>query len=96
MIDRAGPEDRRQKHFLAAERADNPLADAAALALLLDEVEVGMARADFSRTNIESLSAKSRSTSSRNGDFTENVPLPIGPTLASRHPTETNQSVTKS
>ena len=33
----------RQQHVLAAERADNPLADAAALALVLDEVEVGMA-----------------------------------------------------
>ena len=35
MIDRAGPADRRQKHVLAAERADNPMADAAALALVL-------------------------------------------------------------
>ena len=33
----------RQQHVLAAQRADNPLADAAALALVLDEVEVGMA-----------------------------------------------------
>ena len=33
----------RQQHVLAAERADNPLADAVALALVLHEVEVGMA-----------------------------------------------------
>ena len=33
----------RQQHILAAERADDPLADAAAVALVLDEVEVGMA-----------------------------------------------------
>lgn len=32
----------RQQRVLAVERADNPLADVAALALVLDEVEVGM------------------------------------------------------
>ena len=31
------------QHVLAAERADDPLTDATALALVLDEVEVGMA-----------------------------------------------------
>src|SRR6516165_2163761 len=33
----------RQQHVLAAERADDALADAAALALTLDEVEIGVA-----------------------------------------------------
>ena len=33
----------RQQHVLAAERADTPLADAAALTLVLHEVEIGMA-----------------------------------------------------
>src|SRR5262249_49852593 len=33
----------RQQHVLAAERADNALADTAALALTLDEVEIGVA-----------------------------------------------------
>jgi hypothetical protein len=31
------------QHVLAAERADDPLADATALALAFDEVEIGMA-----------------------------------------------------
>jgi hypothetical protein len=34
---------RSHQHVLAAERADDPLADATALALALDEIEVGMA-----------------------------------------------------
>jgi len=34
---------RRHQHILAAERADDPLANATALALILDEVEVAMA-----------------------------------------------------
>ena len=33
----------RQQHILAAERPDNPLADAAALAFVLDEVKIAMA-----------------------------------------------------
>ena len=32
-----------QQHILAAERTDDPLADAPALALVLDEVEIAMA-----------------------------------------------------
>jgi len=32
-----------QQHILAAERTDDPLADAPALALVLDEVKIAMA-----------------------------------------------------
>jgi hypothetical protein len=54
----------RQQHVLAAKRANNLLADAAAIALVLDKVEIGMASRQLLTDNIEWLSANSSSISS--------------------------------
>lgn len=53
---------RRHQHILAAERADDPLANVTALALILDEIEVGMASrrllADKHQLVVRNISAK--------------------------------------
>jgi hypothetical protein len=54
----------RQQHVLAAERADNLLADAVAIALVLDKVEIGIASRQLLADDIEWLSADSFSISS--------------------------------
>ena len=50
------------QHVLAAERADDPLANVTALALILDEIEVGMASrrllADKHRLVVRNISAR--------------------------------------
>jgi hypothetical protein len=88
----------RQQHVLAAERADNLLADAAAIAFVLDKVEIGIASRQLLADNIEWLSADSSSISSKSEDLLKMFHYATGriPEIRPRRPKQIDQLLNRS